>query len=489
MGNDRKVAFSSKLAFGVGQMAEGLKNTAFGMFVMFYYNQVLGVPGTLCGLALGIALIFDAITDPLAGSLSDNLRSRLGRRHPFMYASALPLALFFFGLFSPPSQLGEWGLFAWLLGFAVLTRGAMTLYHVPHIALGAELSENFEERTSIVAYRQGFGYIGGLLAVILAFSVFFTDAKGGRVNVAAYSPYALVLGLLMIATIWISAWGTQKEIPYLPVPTRSSESHVLRRLFGEIASAFQNVSFRWLFAGVLIVFLMVGVDGALNLYMYEFFWELSGREILLLSVITPVGLILGTLFTRALHRRFDKKPGLVIGTAGWALGQILPVVLRLLDWFPENGTGVLIVWLAVFKFLQGVIVQQALVSFGSMMADVTDEHELDSGRRQEGIFFGAVAFSGKGASGLGNIFAGIALDLIAWPRGAAVASAADVAPETIARLGVLYGPVVAGFAVVSVWCYTHYRLNRQRHQEILDALLVARRAAAATEPSPPPVRP
>jgi Na+/melibiose symporter-like transporter len=206
-------------------------------------------------------------------------------------------------------------------------------------------------------------------------------------------------------------------------------------------------------------------------------------------VITPVGLILGTLFTRALHRRFDKKPGLVIGTAGWALGQILPVVLRLLDWFPENGTGVLIVWLAVFKFLQGVIVQQALVSFGSMMADVTDEHELDSGRRQEGIFFGAVAFSGKGASGLGNIFAGVALDLIAWPRGAAVASAADVAPETIARLGVLYGPVVAGFAVVSVWCYTHYRLNRQRHQEILDALLVARRAAAATEPSPPPVRP
>ena len=93
MANDRKLAFSSKLSFGVGQFAEGLKNAAFGAFVMFYYNQVLGLPGTVVGLALGIALIFDAVTDPLAGSLSDNWRSRLGRRHPFMYASAIPLGI------------------------------------------------------------------------------------------------------------------------------------------------------------------------------------------------------------------------------------------------------------------------------------------------------------------------------------------------------------------------------------------------------------
>ena len=156
---DRKIAFSTKLNFGVGQVAEGLKNSAFGILVLFYYNQVLGVPGTLCGLALGIALIFDAVTDPLAGSLSDNWKSRLGRRHPFMYASAIPLALAFFGLFSPP-ELGSFGLFLWLLVFSILTRAAMTLYHVPHIALGAELTENFEERTTIVAYRQAFGTFG-----------------------------------------------------------------------------------------------------------------------------------------------------------------------------------------------------------------------------------------------------------------------------------------------------------------------------------------
>ena len=161
----------------------------------------------------------------------------------------------------------------------------------------------------------------------------------------------------------------------------------------------------------------------------------------------------------------------------------LPVVLRLVGWFPENGAPELIWLLCGFRLLQGLIVQQALVSFGSMMADVVDEHELESGRRQEGIFFGAVAFSGKAASGLGNIVAGVGLDLISWPRGADISSAADIAPQTLVNLGLLYGPIVAGFAVVSVWCYTKYKLNRERHQEILDELVHARQTRA-DDPTP-----
>ena len=474
------VAFPSKLAYGVGQVAEGLKNTAFGLFVLFYYNQVLGVPGSLCGLAMGIALLFDAVTDPLAGSLSDNWRSRFGRRHPFMYASALPLGIAFFGLFSPPA-LSEQGLFLWLLCFAVLTRSAMTLYHVPHIALGAELSDDFEERTAIVAWRQAFGYVGALIAGGLAFLYYFSDAHGGRLNQAAYAPFAAVLAVGMILSIWVSAWGTRKEIPRLPVASPATGESTLARLRSELAGAFRNASFRWLFAGVLIVFVMVGVDAALNLYMYEFFWELSGRQILLVTVASPIGMIAGTAFTRGLHRRFDKKLPLAFGTAGWAVGQIVPVVLRLVEWFPANGTTALIATLMSFKLVQGLVVQQALVTFGSMMADVADEHELDSGRRQEGIFFGAVAFSGKAANGVGNIVAGVALDLIAWPRGQGIRSAADIPSETLVHLGIVYGPVVAGCAVVSVWCYTHYRLDRSRHQEILQQL-VARRAA--TPPAP-----
>ena len=481
MSNNRVIPFSSKLAFGVGQFAEGLKNTGFGLFILFYYNQVLGLSGTLAGAALFIALIFDAVTDPLAGSLSDNWKSRLGRRHPFMYVSAIPLALAFLGLFSPPDNLGEMGLFVWLATFAVLTRGAMTLYHVPHLALGAEMSEDYQERTRIVAFRQFFGTAGSAFASIIGLGYFFADANGGRLAVENYMPYALTLGVMMVITIWYSAWGTQKEVPFLTEPAPKQKLPVFTQLVVDLKEAFRNSSFRWLFFGVLIVFIMAGVNGALDLYMLQYFWELTGRQMLSLQIASVIGLTIGVFLTAPLHRYTGKRFGVVLGTAAWAVLQVIPVAFRLLDWFPENGTGGLVYTLVSVKFVQGLLLQQAFISFGSMMADVADENEYDSGVRQEGIFFGAIAFSSKANSGFGNLIGGIGLDVINWPRGPEIRTAADVPPETLVNLGILYGPVVAAFAVVSVWCYSHYKLTRQRHSEILEQLNLRR--AQQTESS------
>ncbi|MEX0942710.1 MAG: MFS transporter, partial [Pseudomonadales bacterium] len=455
MTQDRLVPLSSKMAFGVGQFAEGLKNTGFSLFILFYYNQVLGLSGTLAGAALFVALLFDAVTDPLAGSLSDNWKSKLGRRHPFMYASAVPLAIAFVGLFSPPESLTEFQLFLWLTVFAILTRGAMTLYHVPHLALGAEMTENFQERTRIVAFRQFFGTFGGATASIVGLGYFFADEHGGRLTVENYMPYALTLAILMVVTIWYSAWGTQKEIPFLLPPTARPQRSIGGNLAFELKEAFQNASFRWLFFGVLIVFIMAGVNGALDLYMFQYFWELTGREMLYLQVAQVVGLMIGTFFTAILHKYTTKRFGVVLGTAAWAVFQVLPVVLRLMDWFPQNDTMTLVYTLLVMKFAQGILLQQAFISFGSMMADVADEHEFYFNTRQEGIFFGAIAFSGKATSGFGNFIGGIGLDIISWPRGVDIKSAADIPPETLVNLGLLYGPIVASFAVVSVWCYSH----------------------------------
>ena len=476
---DRLVPFSSKLAFGVGQFAEGLKNTAFAAFVLFYYNQILGMPGTLAGLALFIALMFDAITDPVAGSLSDNHRSRLGRRHPFMYASALPLGLAFVGLFAPPSGLGEWGLFAWLAVFAILTRAAMTLYHVPHLALGAEMTEDFSERTRVVAYRQFFSAAGAAGAWIIGLIWFFSDDRGGRLAADNYPPFAIALAVLMVATIWYSAFGTQKEIPFLIQPAPRPKGNALMRMCHDLLEGFRNRSFTWLFSGVLIIYAMVGVNSVLDLYMFQYFWDLAGGEILQLQMTAILGLLIGAFLTAPLLRRTDKRFGVVLGALVWAACQVVPVVLRLVEALPANGTEELIWILTGFKFVQGLIMQQALVAFGSMMADVADEHEYTTGVRHEGIFFGAVSFSGKATSGLGNFIGGIGLDIINWPRGVDIQTSADVPAETIANLGILFGPCVAVLSIVSVWCFTRYKLTRARHAEILVALNARRRERAA----------
>jgi GPH family glycoside/pentoside/hexuronide:cation symporter len=470
-----------KVSYGVGQAAEGIKNAAFNVFVFFYYTQVLGLPTVYTGIAIGIALAVDSITDPLIGSLSDNWQGSNGRRHPFLYVSILPLGLFFIGLFNPP-ELEEFTLFLWLTVFSVGTRAMMTLYYVPHVSLGAELSEDFNERTEVVAYRYFFSYVGGILTYIIGFVVYFPDTQ---FNVEAYAPFGLTLSLLMMASILITALGTKRRIPHLPASRINRESvsilRVLHKTLLEIRSALTNRSFRWLFAGVLIVFAMVGVDNALNLHMNTYFWELQGGGNLFFFAATPVGALIGTALASPLTRWFDKKPSVIIGTLCWALCQVIPVVLRLLGWFPENGTDELLYSLIVIKFIQGLGVVQALIAFNSMVADVVDEHELITGLRQEGIFFSSVSFSNKMTSGIGTVAAGFALALIDWPTGAAVQTAADIAPETIAWLGLIYGPIVSGFALVSAYCYSKYGLNRQRHAEVVEELAVLRerRAAAA----------
>jgi glycoside/pentoside/hexuronide:cation symporter, GPH family len=482
-----ELTFARKLAYGVGQMAEGLKNGAFGVFLFFYYVQVLGLSGTYAGLAVGIALMIDAITDPMAGSLSDNWRSRLGRRHPFIYASIVPMAICFFLLFSPP-ELDQFGLFLWLLSFAVLTRVSMTLYHVPHTALGAELSNDFAERTTVVAYRQFFSTFGGLAAYAIGFGLFFQatpEVPHGQFRVDSYSPFAACVAVVMVASVLLSARGTQAHIPFLPQPIgdpiRVSMFGSVRRTLAETAEALRNRSFAWLFVGVLVVFMMVGVDGALNLHMNTYFWELSSSDNIFFFAAYPLGIMFGAMFARRLNELFDKKPSVVIGTAWWAGCQIVPVILRLLGWFPENGTDTLLWTLVAVKFAQGAGVVQALVTFGSMVADIVDEHELLTGKRQEGVFFASVSFSGKFTTGIGSVVAGLTLDLINWPRGAAIQTAADVPVETLTWLGLIYGPIVSGFAVVSVWCYSRHRLNRQRHAEIVRELEIRRRAALVRE--------
>ena len=475
------MSIATKASYGIGQLAEGAKNGCFNVFLFFFYTAVLGLDSKLVGVALFIALLFDAITDPLTGYLSDSWRSRWGRRHPFMLAAVLPLALCFYLLFSPP-DLGQWGLFAWLTVFAICSRAAMTLFYVPHVSLGAELSRDFHERTTVVAYRYVSSYLGYMCAYGLGFGWFFASSEAfanGQFNRAAYSPFALVLGTLMMACMLISVFGTWSRLPYLAQPAASMQIAKLVRLplalVQEVRAALRNRSFAWLFAGVLVIFTMVGVDSSLNLHMNTYFWELSSTGNLVYFIASPVGFLLGALVVRRLHVRFDKVPCMFIGTAGYAVTQILPVVLRLLEWFPENHTTALFYTLVLFKFIQGLFISQALISFNSLIPDIVDEQELATGKRQEGIFFAATSFSMKATQGLGTFVAGLALWMIGWPGGTQAVAEATITASDITWLGLLFGPIVSGFAVVCLYCYSRVNLSHERHLQVV-AQLDARNA-------------
>lgn len=478
----------TKFLYGLGQGAEGIKTGAFSVFLIFYYNQVLGLSGSLSGLAVGIALVFDAVADPLVGSLSDRWQSSRGRRHPFMYAAVLPFTIGLFLLFSPPEGLSELSLFFWLMIFGVLTRCSMTLFNVPHIALGAELSSDFDERTTIVSLRFFFGTLGTFAALSLGFGVFLADANGvnGLFSASQYSRLAGALSVLMFVIMIACALGTQRYSSQLYQPRASLPGRrmfdLVRQLMRDLRGVLRNSSFRALFLGLLATAVMIGVDNSLSLHMNSFFWELPSKLNMPFFIANPIGLLIGVLLTRKLGILFDKKPLVLWGTGGWLLCQITPVILRTVDCFPANGTSELIWVLVAFKFLQGIVLAQIIVPFNSMVADIVDEHQLESGERNEGIFFAAVGFAGKATSGLGSVASGVALDLISWPKGSAVISAADVPAVTIGALGLVYGPGIAAFGLVSMWLYSHHSLDRARHREI-QAELQRRQQAAFVEGS------
>lgn len=461
-------------AYGFGQISEGLKTASFELFVFFYYVQVLGLSGTLAGAATFLALLVDAVADPWVGALSDHTRHRFGRRHPWMYAAPIPLAVTFALLFSPPTGLGETALFLWLLTFAVASRVAITLFHVPHTALGAELSDDYRERTTIVAVRTFFGLFGSLMASVVGLGFFFaatSEQPLGQLDASAYPGYGLAAAAGMVVAIVACGLGTHHRIPSL----RRAPTHGAATLLGtvqQMGEALRGPSFRALFIGLVLFFVTRGVQGALALHMGTFFWRLSTSEILQVNIALALGFVAGLPVWTVASRRLDKKPTFLTGVIVFSTGVFLPPMLALAGLFPHHASTIFVPVLLAVSFAAAFGGAAGLVTAGSMMADLADEHELRTGQRQEGLFFGALAFAGKAASGIGHQVAGLGLDVISFPL---QAKPEDVPAEAVADLGFLYGPSVLVLAIVSIVVLRRYDLDANRHAEIT-RMLASRRA-------------
>ena len=164
--DDEKLSLGTKLFFGCGAMGEVVYLGLFNTFITIYYNQAIGLANWLIGLAIMLAMIGDAITDPWIGVVSDRFRSRFGRRHPFLFVAPIPLALALWCIFNPPDMVlqgvdgvQQWPLFGWLAFWTIVSRALLTLYHVPHLALGGELSKNQHQRSQLFSANTVFSYV------------------------------------------------------------------------------------------------------------------------------------------------------------------------------------------------------------------------------------------------------------------------------------------------------------------------------------------
>ncbi|MBU6282635.1 MFS transporter [bacterium] len=474
-----RLPLSTKLAYGSGSVAEGVKDAAFKTFLLFYYNQVLGLPGWMGGAAGAVALLVDAAIDPFIGSLSDATRTRWGRRHPWMYAAALPMALGFRLLFDPPSGLSNAQLFLWLAFFSVVVRCSMSLYSIPSNSMVAELTPNYDERTSLLAFRYLFGWTGAVTVTLLAY--LWLMAPGAKLadglrNPAGYAPWSAVGACMIGGAILASALGTHRLIPGLKAPP-AHEPFSLARLRGEIGEALGNPSYRTL----VVASIFASVAGAFNdvfgLYLNTYFWEFRPEQLAAFVPALVVGVTIGVGVARPISVRFDKRhAALALATAAILVGP-LPIFLRLAGLMPANGSARLL-WILVahVAFMVACAVSVGIL-IGSMISDTIDQNELLHGSRREGIFSSAIAFSAKAATGIGTFLAGAALDLVHFPRPSPGEAPPPIAPGQADALGWIVGPGLFGLWLVTLVFLSRYRLSRQEHARILAEL--ARRPSAA----------
>ncbi len=286
----------------------------------------------------------------------------------------------------------------------------------------------------------------------------------------------------MTVAILVAATGTRSEIRHVNAAPPRQRGFVAQ-LVRDVRESARNKPFVWLAAGTTALFLSAGVHRTLSLYLLEYFWALRSGQMVVVQLATLVGLLAGIVALRAVLFRTSKRFTLLLGTAGAVSFQVLPVLLRLVDLFPANGTSALVWALIVTEVIQGAFSAFALVAYFAMMTDVTDAHELDTGHRREGVLFGVITFAVKASAALAQIVAGVGLDVINWPRGAGV-TVADVPAEAVVHLGIFYGPVLLVFSAAGIWCYLHYRLDAKRRAEIMRELYARRRrTAAAAKPA------
>ena len=448
--------------YGSASVAFGIKNNAFSYLLLIYATQVLGIPGYLAAVALAVAMAWDAVSDLLLGHWSDKTQSRLGRRHPFMYAGFILLPISFYALFNPLIELNDGNSWLYLLATAIVIRTAVTLFEVPSVALLPDLVKDYDERNKWLALRHAFGWYGGNGIHVINMGIWV--GAYGVASQAGYSTYGIVGALLIAASIMISSLGTQKAASAMPQPT---EPFRFREIFTEIkqvAQSVKNINFFWLFAYSLIVGAAAGMSTALYLYNVTYFFNFTGPQIAVTGIFVFASPAIAYFLAPAMGKKFGKKQAAMIALLGAIFLYPIPYVLTLAGLWPEAGSWNSLIFYSIFVMSEVVGFIVGGVMLDSMMADVVEDSEVTTSRRSEGLFYAARSFAGKAVSALGIILAGSIVSLVGMDG---ISGVADMTDEMRVNLASFFLPAYCGLYCLAIYLISRYKIDRATHESNL----------------------
>ena len=440
------------------------------MFLLLFYNQVVGLPADQVGFVIGLALIFDALIDPLIGHFSDRTHTRWGRRHPWLYGSALPIALSWMMLWHPPQGTPQTVL-GYLLVMAILARAAIATNEVPSLAMAPEITRDYHERTLVLRYRFLFGWAAGLAMLMAAYGFFLAPPRGslsGPLAVKGFGEFGTTGALIMGLAVLVSAIGTHRLLAR--PPERRIEPKPLGATLGDMRETLSNRAFLLLMLAGLFGYTNQGIGFAVSNYNLGFVWQFAPVQFLIYSVALFAGVVLTFMMVGPLAHALGKKAAAAALTFLGAAINLAPYALRLLGLFPEPGSPVLLPTFLVFVTIGTAMGVGAMILGASMMSDVVEASEERTGRREEGLFFAGALFMQKCSGGIGIFVTGLILAAADFPDNARPGAVSESVLDsyTLSMIAVQLA-LAAGAAVA----FLRFPFGKAEHEARLAKLAVA----------------
>lgn len=465
----RPLPFRLKLVHGFGAVAFGVKDIGFSFFLLIYYNQVLGMEAALVSAALLIALLVDAVVDPIIGNLSDRTYTRWGRRLPWLYAAPIPLALAWIVLWSPPS--GEAPSFVGLLALAITVRTLLSACEVPSISLVPEITQDYNERTTLFRFRYLSGWMGGLLMMVLAYTVFM-PGPDGLLTADGYPAFGIFGAVLMALSVIGSAVGQHYLVAKLPATKPPPFS--LKVAFSEIAEAFSERSFLIFAAGGLAAYISQGMTFSISNYLNLFVWQIDRpiapqlpqwfTGLLAYPVTLFLSVVLMFFIVGPMHATLGKGRSAMIGALGSVTIGLTPFVLLLAGFWPEPGTTTSTLGLLAFLLFSNTMGVVMMISATSMIAEIVEAFEERTHRRAEGAFYSGNWLVQKCATGVGIFATGL---IISASGLQADASPGAVPREVISTIILYFGAATTVLAGIAAFWLGRFPISREEHGERL----------------------
>lgn len=454
--DSEKLPFWSKVGFGVGDLGGNLFFTLMSFWLLNYLTDTVGLAAGLAGLAVMIGRIWDALMDPLVGYLSDNTRSRWGRRRPYLFWGSFLLFIMMVIFFVKPDGQSQ----QWLFWWAVLTYSALftcyTLVNIPYSALTPELARDYNNRTELNGYRMSFAIVGTLIAAGAALPLVEVFSRktlvNGVVTITDKSPGFLALGIIFGLIMVLAALTTFFSVrePKHPDQKQTGASALKNYL-----SVFKNGPYLLILFPWVLNITGVTVLSGMMIYYFKYFHKAE-----LMTTVALLVLLLTAIVTIPLWVLISSKIGKKIA---YILGMLIVAVVVMVIYIFGKQMGMPFL-IACMAFL-GVGFATGYVFPWSIVPDTMDYDFVKTGIRKEGVYYGIWTFFSKIGQALAGLIIGVALQATGYQ-----ANIAEQNSQVLEIIRLLIGPIGGIFYVLAILVLIFYPIGKKEYEEIAEQI-------------------